>query len=73
MVPNTSMARSATCLGIMRMMNVIRARRAVQRLFCGFCAQELLSTADELRSYCSEGCANRDWACKSTALLLFSI
>ena len=73
MVPTIMTVRSAVRLRFIRMMYVIKARRAAQQLFCGYCARELLSAADARRSYCSDGCADRDWACKSTALMLFSI
>lgn len=46
------------------------ARRALRELFCRFCGRELFSSRPVAGVYCSDSCANRDWARLGAALCL---
>lgn len=55
--------------GIADFRSAVRARRAVRKMFCGYCERDLFaSRSGDL--YCSDQCADRDWARRSLAVCL---
>lgn len=57
-------------LVIAEVRRAMKARRALRELFCRFCGRELFSSRPVAGVYCSDGCANRDWARLGAALCL---
>jgi hypothetical protein len=56
--------------GIADFRSGVRARRAVRKMFCGYCERDLFCSTRSGDLYCSDQCADRDWARQSLAICL---
>lgn len=66
--------RLKLCVGVRRLVAdflfTVRARRAVRRLFCGYCGRDLFCSRRIGNLYCSDQCAERDWARRTMTVCL---